>query len=98
MGYRPKPILVRLNPHMKAKSTIAGALAKWLPLAVLATVCGAEVPTVPISKDKVLGWWHGGDTNDLNCILVFEPDQAKVLTFRGKQHVSTLTDRYTVHP
>src|SRR3954462_11074576 len=80
--------------HMKPSRLFTSVL---VTLALMATVC-AEVSLTPITQDKLLGRWRGGDTNELNCILVFEGKQAKIHTFRADKHLSTVNAWYRVEP
>jgi hypothetical protein len=51
-----------------------------------------------ITRKSLLGRWRGGDTNGLNCILLFEKERARIMTFRGDKHLSTVYAWYHVHP
>jgi hypothetical protein len=51
-----------------------------------------------ITRKSLLGRWRGGDTNDLNCILLFEKERARIMTFRGDKHLSTVYAWYHVNP
>ncbi len=67
-----------------------------LALVVSVSAEVALTPLTPINRDKLLGWWRGGDTNGLNCILVFERDKAKIHTFRVDKHLSTVNAWYRI--
>ena len=54
--------------------------------------------TGTLSRKSLLGRWRGGDTNDLNCILLFEKERARIMTFRGDKHLSNVYSWYHVHP
>ena len=54
--------------------------------------------TATISRKSLLGRWRGGDTNDLNCILLFEKERAHIMTFRGDKHLSTVHAWYNLYP
>ena len=51
-----------------------------------------------ITRKSLLGRWRGGDTNGLNCILLFEKERARIMTFRGDKHLSNVHAWYHVHP
>ena len=68
-------------------------------LVALALMASASAGVaLPITQDQFLGRWRGGDTNDLNCILVFEGDKARIHTFRADKHLSTVNAWYRVRP
>lgn len=82
---------------MKTNRSFAGIFLFLVTLALVASA-SAEVTLTPVTKDKLLGRWRGGDTNDLNCILVLENDTAKLHTFRADKHLSTVKAWYRVQP
>lgn len=58
---------------------------------------GAEEEEAPtVNREALLGRWRGGDLTDLNCILWFEKERARILTFRGDKHLSTVHSWYRV--
>jgi len=58
---------------------------------------GAEGEHAPaITRESLLGRWRGGDLGELNCILWFEKERARILTFRGDKHLSTVYSPYHV--
>src|SRR5688572_6404045 len=69
-------------------------------LLLVVHVAGAAGDSSPatITRKSLLGRWRGGDTNDLNCILLFEKERARIMTFRGDKHLSTVHAWYHVHP
>ena len=54
--------------------------------------------TGTLTKKSLLGRWRGGDTNGLNCILLFEKERARIMTFRGDKHLSNVNSWYRVYP
>jgi hypothetical protein len=79
---------------MKINRLFTNAL---VTLALMASA-SAEVVFTPLTQDKLLGRWRGGDTNDLNCMLVFERGKAKIYTFRREKQLSTLYAYYSMQP
>jgi hypothetical protein len=71
-----------------------------LLLTVSSHMAGAadDNSTATITRKGLLGRWRGGDTNGLNCILLFEKERARIMTFRGDKHLSNVYSWYHVHP
>ena len=69
-----------------------------LTVSTQGTGAADETSTGTITRKGLLGRWRGGDTNDLNCILLFEKERARIMTFRGDKHLSTVYSWYHVHP
>jgi hypothetical protein len=58
---------------------------------------GAEADrALAITRESLLGRWRGGDLSDLNCILWFEKERVRILTFREDKHLSTVFSTYHV--
>ena len=69
-------------------------------LLLVVYVAGAadDNSTATITRKSLLGRWRGGDTNGLNCILLFEKERAHIMTFRGDKHLSTVHAWYNLYP
>lgn len=77
--------------------------SRWLAILIFVLVgtgsaAGADPSLMPLKTNKLLGWWRGGDTNDLNCILTFDEKLAKIHTFRRDKHLSTVNAWYRIEP
>jgi hypothetical protein len=54
-------------------------------LQVLSFGALAADAVAPLTKEKLLGTWHGGETNGLNVTLVFEERYVHIHTYREKK-------------
>jgi hypothetical protein len=80
------------SPGIVGRCALASCFLLMAGMTPMASA-GADEPTV-VTRESLLGRWRGGDLNDLNCILRFEKERARIMTFRGDKHLSTVYSWY----